>query len=481
MSFKPRFNAAFKLIALASIVQFAPVANAQGLDVMLLGDSITQGFGSCSYRTTLARSIRSCDIDMVGSRSTPTMSALPTDADCTTTNINHQGHSGYTTTNFLDTTLFSGVPQVRKYVTDANPDVVVLHIGSNDMSKLSRFFPVGTYDIAGSSGTGTIGRIDEMIDEIYLVNPYIKVLVADLIPWFANAAVNDQIVELRNEIYPMVEARKLEGDDINIIDVSTGYTTAMMQIDDIHPNSVGEQHIASRVLSSLVSEGVCPATSISDKVLANNQWQQIGLPADPGINNRVRDIFDNLPSATIGSEWVIYRWDPNAAGGRAYTLLGLDDAMQIGRAYWVLQRTGSDVTIDLPADHSPTPLSQSSQCTSIQGCFAVQLEPDQAAGVKDGLGPFEWDMVGFPLETSANLSPSRVTTSALGPCGSSIGCTIPEAQTSSVMTNVMFNYDGASNTYLLRDSSTAFAPWDGAWVGVLSNGFTTDAEWLVAP
>ncbi len=258
-SFSPRVVLAAGLIATPGF--------ALALDIMPLGDSITQGYTSpgesiaCGYRTPLVEGFGNCSVSLVGSLSTPYQNS--NGGSCVSSNVNHEGHAGYSTSNFTDTSqaFTNGLSRNRYWLNLNTPDVVLLHIGTNDMGNGTGSFGVGQYDTATNTGTLTIGRISQMIDEVYLENSNAKVFVADLIPYYrAPAEVNTRIGQLRSQIVTMVADRAGDGDVIQLVNVSSGFQTSMMQVDGIHPNASGETHIAKGFLSSLHQNGICTPT-----------------------------------------------------------------------------------------------------------------------------------------------------------------------------------------------------------------------------
>ncbi|MGQ7848733.1 GDSL-type esterase/lipase family protein [Granulosicoccus sp. 3-233] len=239
----------------------AMTAQVQALDIMPLGDSITEGYGACSYRTPLVESFGNCNVTMVGSKTAPRAKpGVPLPTNCITTNTNSEGHSGYSTSNFMDTSPY-GVSRVRYWVDQNTPDVVLLHVGSNDMANLtsSTAFP-GEYDPVTNTGTGAIGRVVEMINEIYAENSNASIYVADLIPWYESSVVDARIDELRIELAIMVNDRASDGDDIQTVAVSPGYQPSMMDADQVHPNEIGEKHIAARFARALHDDNICKPT-----------------------------------------------------------------------------------------------------------------------------------------------------------------------------------------------------------------------------
>ncbi|UOG91353.1 MAG: ExeM/NucH family extracellular endonuclease [Candidatus Thiothrix sulfatifontis] len=72
--------------------------------------------------------------------------------------------------------------------------------------------------------------------------------------------------------------------------------------------------------------------------VANNKWTMFGLPLNPGANNQVQQIFDELNAVPYGSRWVVYEVDNTS---QKYTKLAKTSTMTVGKAYWILTLNGA--------------------------------------------------------------------------------------------------------------------------------------------
>ncbi|GAA1987853.1 SGNH/GDSL hydrolase family protein [Kitasatospora viridis] len=124
--------------------------------VMPLGDSITYGTGSCDgdgYRGPLLGLVAAQSryaVDLVGSQQGGTMA----DPD-------NEGHPGYTISQIA-----SGVDG---WLAAAHPDVVLLHIGINDL-------------LGGTDGATAADLARRLLDRIYADRPGVTVIMQGLIP-----------------------------------------------------------------------------------------------------------------------------------------------------------------------------------------------------------------------------------------------------------------------------------------------------------
>ena len=235
--------------------------------ILPLGDSITQGTrGQQSYRKPLVEELNlsGCGFEMVGSRSEnniPTGFISP-----------HEGYSGHNTDFFTE-----GSPQANPAnpgidaIMDAeNPDIVLVHLGSND---ITRSRPVlGPYLSNGNGGT--VAEIERLVTQIWNSNADAEIFVANVIPWFGasnNPNVAADIVTLGDEIESWIDA---ENDPrLHLVDVRSGFNINLMTSDGIHPNADGDAHIADAFLSvmdeaEVCSDGAPPATFISSPAAA---------------------------------------------------------------------------------------------------------------------------------------------------------------------------------------------------------------------
>ena len=128
--------------------------------VMPLGDSITDGYTvEGGYRTRLWTLLTAdhVAVDLVGSRESGP-AELGDKAN--------EGHVGLRADEIT--------AQVTPWLTQARPDIVLLHIGTNDLGEVS--------------GAETAAHLDALLAEIYRVQPRTHVVVATIIPMFSGVA-----------------------------------------------------------------------------------------------------------------------------------------------------------------------------------------------------------------------------------------------------------------------------------------------------
>ncbi|GGZ31317.1 hypothetical protein GCM10010387_26490 [Streptomyces inusitatus] len=192
-----------------------------GLAVMPLGDSITLGVGSSTrtgYRPLLARRLADTTdaLRFVGSMR---------DADGT----RHEGHSGWRIDQLQ--------ANIGPWLTEAKPNVVLLHIGTNDMD---RDHQVGTAP----------QRLGALIDQIHTASPATAVVVASLVP-ATEPAVQARVNAYNRAIPGIVADRVARGYRITQVSMDS-LTTADLD-DTLHPNNAGYQKMAESFLGGIAT------------------------------------------------------------------------------------------------------------------------------------------------------------------------------------------------------------------------------------
>ncbi|MFK7992821.1 MAG: family 16 glycosylhydrolase [Granulosicoccus sp.] len=199
-------------------------------------------------------------------------------------------------------------------------------------------------------------------------------------------------------------------------------------------------------------------TSASSKVLVNAEWVLISLPGEPGVAGTVASIFgDDLPVADLDRTWRIYRWRKPGGNIAGYEQLTGTSRLYAGEAYWIVQITGSPVTLDLPSATPATATRQVRGCHSVAGCFSIDL------GIKAG-EPVGWNLVGLSQTSPIELSGVRVLSES-GAC--STGCTLSEAETANMVFGTVYRHNGEATGYELLTDNSSTSPWEGFWLAVL--------------
>lgn len=205
------------------------------LRVMPLGDSITgarEGFNS--YRRRFYQRVieAGCSIDLVGSRSGVSDGSLD-GRDLLARNPDfdqdHEGHWMYTLDDML--------PKIPGWLSNANPDVILLHMGSNDL-----FRDHGIED--------TRLQLELLLDRIYQHNPRAAVFLAKLIPSVARA---DLVARFNREIVAIAEQRSAEGLRVYLVDLFDTIKPPQDLYDGIHPTLAAEERLGDAWADAFLS------------------------------------------------------------------------------------------------------------------------------------------------------------------------------------------------------------------------------------
>ena len=234
------------LIALLVLVLFPQIAFPAAIKIMPLGDSITVGANSgvnendfmVSYRKSLRDKLVGAgyDVDFVGSQ----LSGNEVFGDS-----QHEGHGGWYAAGVPDSSI---LPRVYGFLEAFTPNIVLLHIGTNDIS-------VGQAPASiADEIDGILGEVDTF-EEDY--NKDVWVVLARIVNR-ANGCVNrDQTTSLNNSLDSIVDARWGNGDRISAADMenSAGLDYRIQptgnMYDCLHPYATGYEKMAEEWFQGL--------------------------------------------------------------------------------------------------------------------------------------------------------------------------------------------------------------------------------------
>ncbi|MFC4947109.1 GDSL-type esterase/lipase family protein [Pseudonocardia sp. GCM10023141] len=198
--------------AVAAIAAAAPAA--VPVRIMPLGASSTEGIGSPAtggYRGLLQTMLGTDGIvfDFVGSLHQADVPGVR-DPD-------HEGHSGWTIAQMK--------PLVRGWIRAQHPDVVLLHVGTNDM-------------LRNVSPAETARQLGALLDDIAAEAPDAHVIVAGV--W----APMPQRIEFARQAAVVVAAQQAKGRASTFVDTSGLLQSPGEFIDGLHANPAGYRKIA---------------------------------------------------------------------------------------------------------------------------------------------------------------------------------------------------------------------------------------------
>jgi len=211
---------------------------AQTLHILPLGNSITQSDNEhLSYRYALWKKLidDGLDFEFVG-HLTSHNGGVPVYPPYEGQNFDqdHEGHWGWQADQ-----LVNGLPN---WLPGYTPDIVLLHIGTNDL-----FLGDGS----ASNIAETITEIDSIISLLRDDNPNVLILLAKIIP-STNSLLINKIPDF-NQAIPQVATDMYDPDSpIIIVDQFEGFDAVTDTFDGVHPNETGEEKMAQKWRDAIV-------------------------------------------------------------------------------------------------------------------------------------------------------------------------------------------------------------------------------------
>jgi lysophospholipase L1-like esterase len=214
----------FTIILLVLGLAFASTASTETLGpirIMPLGDSITYGTnstGTVSYRRPLYQLLTGAghNVDFVGSQT----DGSPDDFD-----RNHEGHRGWRADQIRD--------NVTGWLNSTPADVVLLHIGTNDITQNQ-----------GAAGTAAeIGQILDRIGAWETANNHVWVVLARIIN--RNDGLSGITTTLNGLIQNLADNRIAGGDKIVVVNMESALSYPGDLSDTLHPNDTGYGKMAA--------------------------------------------------------------------------------------------------------------------------------------------------------------------------------------------------------------------------------------------
>lgn len=238
-----RMSAPLVCAVILGFALFPGLVSAASIKIMPLGDSITRGTGSTDlsgYRKDLFDLLMGDGyaVDFVGS-----LANGPTTFD-----NRHEGHSGW---HADGVPLESIRPAVNGFLTNNPTDIVLLHIGTNDID-------------SGQAPSAVGDEIDGILDEIDAYEQSsgrdVWVILARIINRATGCAFRTQTTSLNSLLGTMVSARQNAGDKVSIVDMATTNGAGLDydlfpngDMDDcLHPYNTGYDKMADEWYNGLL-------------------------------------------------------------------------------------------------------------------------------------------------------------------------------------------------------------------------------------
>ena len=204
------------------------------LRIMPLGDSITEAeTGHNSYRRTLWVRLNKagCSVDLVGSKTGVSRGSRDSGSVSPPNRDFDQNHEGY-----WDYTVDQLIPRVAGLVDRSAPDVVLVHLGTNDV-------------LRGQGADGVAQEIGNLIDAIREGKPDTYILLAKIIPAgpdVAGTAVLNQTID------QVAASRNRSSSPVSVVNQASGYAVAD-NYDGIHPAPSGEAKLGNRWAEAILA------------------------------------------------------------------------------------------------------------------------------------------------------------------------------------------------------------------------------------
>lgn len=194
--------------------------------IMPLGDSITAGPGC--WRAFLWNQLQTAgytDIDFVGT--------VSDGGGCNpgfSYDFNHEGHGGFSATGIADNN------QLPPWLSASSPDIVLMHLGTNDM--WGGFIPL----------QNKLDAITRLVGQMRANNPNMKIIVAQIIPMSPSncSTCAADVVAFNNAIPGWAASLTTPQSPILVVDQWTGFDVVADTYDGVHPVTSGFVKMANR-------------------------------------------------------------------------------------------------------------------------------------------------------------------------------------------------------------------------------------------
>lgn len=205
----------------------------------------------------------------------------------------------------------------------------------------------------------------------------------------------------------------------------------------------------------------CPAIEVP-----NNSWVLAAVPCElPSTQNTIDQVFGSVFGGVQGTDWAVYKYDENSG---AYAQMLNTETLVQGKAYWVIQLSGSAVTVQFSQDSHRPNRQVSSSCSSPLGCYSVPLISTA--------GQYTFNMVGNTYPRDIKWDDIRFKTVS-GPCQN--GCSPSVAETNNIAFNTAYVYNSAASGYTTLTTGSMLESTNGLWIILKDGALGLSPEMLV--
>ena len=214
----------------------------------------------------------------------------------------------------------------------------------------------------------------------------------------------------------------------------------------------------------LAATSLMPAAARAASVtVPDDAWQLLVVPSDTA-GRSVTELFGGaLPMVDYQTTWALFA--PLRGGG--YAEPAPSATIDTGTAFWLIQRTGRAVTLDIPGEPPEALLLPG--CLSSAGCISLPLV--------SRAGEIAWSAVGVPTDRDIPLADLRLMTTT-GPCVD--GCALDEGEAEGLTAGTLWSQLGDGEGYRELGLGDRLSPWEGFWIPMQSGATRIgDVELLV--
>jgi pectate lyase/lysophospholipase L1-like esterase len=298
------------------------------VSIMPLGDSITRGWWGSTYAHGYRKPLydklmaTGCSFDFVGSQS-----------DGNFPDPHHEGHDGW---HAAGGTGGGILPNVYNWLTAHPADIVLLHIGTNDI----------TY------GDQDVNEVNDILNEIDRFSANVKVVLALIINRVPYSSITTQF---NHDVNEMAQKRIAAGDDIVVVNMESAlnYTTDMS--DSVHPNDAGYAKMADvwfAALNSILSPSFT-STPKTNVTVFQQYTYDVNASGSPSPTYELITYPDGM---TIDHNTGLIEWRPTVPGNFNVTVKAHNGNMPDANQSFVIT-----------VDHIIKFDSASSNCSSSDG------------------------------------------------------------------------------------------------------------------